>query len=96
MGYCQIHNRGFSGDECPRCPPLPPSEHRKPEEKIPPCPRCGTNKYAYADGERDYWCAHCKVAYDGSDDGDVGYAKPETIAARHERYEQRQLEGKRR
>jgi tRNA(Ile2) C34 agmatinyltransferase TiaS len=54
------------------------------EETIPPCPKCGSNKHAYPDGERNFWCTSCKVCYDGIDDGEIGYGRPSKRMEREE------------
>jgi tRNA(Ile2) C34 agmatinyltransferase TiaS len=32
--------------------------------KIPPCPRCGTNRHANARADGDYYCSNCRGLYD--------------------------------
>ena len=57
------------------------------------CPRCGTRKVR-PNGDRLWFCSVCDMMFDNSgDDGDIGYRRPETNAARREEYQQRQRRG---
>ena len=54
-------------------------------EPLPPCPWCKTAKKVYKHGERDFVCLGCKRIFDGIDDGEIGYGRPEKYAQRNER-----------
>ena len=34
----------------------------------PKCPKCGSNRQVYEDGDRGFWCDSCKVAFDNDPD----------------------------
>jgi len=57
------------------------------------CPRCH-HRTAATSGHRNFWCHKCKMEFDPSDDGDVGYQRPERIAARREEFLIRQRQRK--
>lgn len=61
------------------------------------CPLCGKAKHVRVNGPRDFTCMDCKMDFDGVDDGDVGYQRPERIASRREEFQlraKRRLRGK--
>ena len=64
---------------------------------LPCCPWCNTAKHVRLTGFRHFYCGRCGREFDGVDDGDVGYRRPETNAARNERHalnQQRRKTGK--
>ena len=34
----------------------------------PKCPKCGCNRHVYEEGDRDWWCDLCKIAFDPDPD----------------------------
>ncbi len=61
------------------------------------CPRC--NRPTDTPGGstlRAWYCHHCQMEFEPEEDGDVGYSRPETIAARREEYKARRARRTRR
>ena len=55
----------------------------------PKCPWCKTAKKVYTHGEREFICLGCKRIFDGIDDGEIGYGRPEKRMEREERRKER-------
>ena len=52
----------------------------------PKCPMCNNARHVRPNGDRLWYCVlHDMLFDDSGDDGDFGYARPETNAMRHER-----------
>lgn len=50
----------------------------------PRCPFC-SSPAVIPDGPRNWWCHDCKRTFDGIDDGDIGYGRPDKRIERQER-----------
>jgi ribosomal protein L37AE/L43A len=58
----------------------------EPKDSIPRCPKCG--HLGTRTENKLYYCHTCEMAYDGEDDGIVGYGDPSRQAELAERREQ--------
>lgn len=57
---------------------------------LPPCPWCNTARHVQpAGGLRTFYCRRCQREFDDSDDGEVGYGRPEKYAMRKESQQER-------
>jgi transposase-like protein len=41
------------------------------------CPRCHRVSHSPSQGKDRWYCHHCKLEFESTDDGDVGYGRPE-------------------
>lgn len=52
---------------------------------IPPCPWCHSSASVQpAGGLRTFYCRRCQREFDDTDDGEIGYGRPEKYAMRKE------------
>ena len=54
-------------------------------DRPPACPRCGKSKHARPSGERNWFCAECRVEFEPTDDGDYSDRSPSARIERQER-----------
>ena len=52
--------------------------------KLPDCPQCGDNRAVYEDGQRDFYCRTCQVAFGPDDGGDYPSHDPSWRMQREE------------
>ena len=66
--------------------------------KMPNCIRCGKNRSVYHDGDRNYFCTACKVAFDDQPDegGDYCVDPTRRIQREEERARRRREKARRR
>jgi ribosomal protein L37AE/L43A len=69
---------------------------RKDQEDTPACPMCGSDKNVRVHGSHDFTCMNCKMDFDGIDDGDIAYGRPEKRMEREERRGKHFMKGTRR
>lgn len=54
------------------------------------CPRCGKRTATpHGDRQTEFYCHHCKMAFDAEPDGDIGYGGPDRRLLREERRAER-------
>ncbi len=63
-------------------------------ENAPKCPWCKTNKHVRLTGFRHHYCGRCGREFDGEDDGEVGYDRPDERLTRQEEVAKRRKERK--
>ena len=59
------------------------------------CPRCGRQTHTAGDQPHVWYCHQCGMYFDDSEDGDVGYGRPEKRLEREERAKERQQQRRR-
>ena len=58
-------------------------------QPLPPCPWCHTAAHVQPAGQpRSFYCRRCQREFDDSEDGEVGYGRPEKYAMRKETQQQ--------
>ena len=62
----------------------------------PNCPMCRNNRHVVASGQRLWYCSEHKMEFDGVEDGDISYGRPEKRLERKEQRKERQKERERR
>ena len=50
----------------------------------PKCPKCG-KRNVRPSGDRNWFCGECRMEFDPTDDGEVGYGSPSRRLEREER-----------
>lgn len=57
----------------------------------PPCIKCRKSKRVVVSGDRNYYCADCKIEFDPADDGDYSDKSPAARLERADRERQRRM-----
>ena len=70
------------------------AEQNKNQNVKPACPKCGRLKSVIVHGPHDFTCLNCKMDFDGIDDGDVSYGRPDRRMIREERRRKQRKGGK--
>lgn len=63
-------------------------------DQVPLCPWCKTANHVRTIGHRHFYCGKCRREFDGVDDGDISYGRPEKRMERQERGRQLQQQRK--
>ena len=56
----------------------------------PKCPKCGTNRQTYPDGDNNWWCADCGICFDTNPDEGGDYSTDPTRTLRNHKRRDRQ------
>jgi len=58
-------------------------------DPLPPCPWCRIDNHVRMVDHRHFYCGKCKREFDGVDDGDISYGRPDRRIERQERQKER-------